>query len=154
MESVKIEKLLERYFEAATSLEEERNLREYFSGEEVADHLVEYKELFNYFSNSSLESSKRSIDLRRRTIPLQWLSIAAMLVFFLGIYSVYRQNETQQEEARLAYMETQKALDLISRNLNKGTGAIAQLETFNKGTAAIAQLQNFEEAQNKVFSNK
>ena len=77
-----------------------------------------------------------------------------MLVFFIGIYSVYRQNEVQKEEARLAYMETQKALDLISRSLNKGTGAIAQLENFNKGTAAIAQLQNFEDAQNRVFSNK
>ena len=154
MESVKIEKLLDRYFEGNTSLEEERVLKEYFSGEEVSGHLHEYKEMFNYFSNSSLESSERSIDLRKRTIPLQWLSVAAMLVFFLGIYSVYRQNEAQREEARLAYAETQKALDLISRNLNKGTGAIAQLETFNKGTAAIAQLQNFEEAQNRVFNNK
>ena len=75
-----------------------------------------------------------------------------MLVFFIGIFSVYQQNESEQEEARLAYMETQRALELISKSLNKGTVAIAQLDNFNKGTSAIAQLQTFESTQRKIFN--
>ena len=75
-----------------------------------------------------------------------------MLVFFVGIYSVYQQNESEKEEARLAYIETQRALDLISGSLNKGAGAIAQLDNFNKGTDAMAQLQTFGSTQKKIFN--
>ena len=155
MELAKIENLLEKYFEAKTTIQEEAVLKEYFSQNDVAAHLIEHKEIFNFFSDSSLETSNRTIELTRkneRIIPIKWLSIAAMLVFFIGVYSIYQQNETEKDEAKLAYMETQRALDLISNSLNKGSGAIAQLDKFNKGTDAMAQLQNFGNAQKKVFN--
>lgn len=154
MELAKIEALLEKYFEAETTIAEERILKDYFAQEDIPAHLIEYKEMLNFFTDSSLETSNRSIKLTKKSISIQWLSIAAMLVFFIGIYSVYQQNENEkeEEEARLAYMETQRALDLISKSLNKGTGAIAQLDNFNKGTEAIAQLQTFEETQRKIFN--
>lgn len=152
MELAKIEALLEKYFEANTTIAEENILKDYFAKEDIPTHLIEYKEMFNFFSNSSLETSNRSIKLTKSSMRIQWLSIAAMLVFFVGIYSVYLQNENEKEEARLAYMETQKALDLISKSLNKGTVAIAQLDNFNKGTEAIAQLQTFENTQRKIFN--
>ncbi|MGB5320796.1 hypothetical protein [Lutimonas sp.] len=155
MELAKIENLLEKYFEAETSIQEEATLQEFFAQDEVPEHLKQYKEMFNFFSNSSLETSNRSIQLTKeskRTISIKWLSIAAMLVFFIGIYSVYQQNEAEKEEARLAYMETQKALDLISQSLNKGTGAIAHLDNFNKGTDAMAQLRTFESTQKRIFN--
>ncbi len=74
-----------------------------------------------------------------------------MVVFFVSVFGLYQQNEAEKEEARLAYAETQKALEMISKSLNKGTGAIAQLDNFNKGTDAMAELQNFERTQSKVF---
>lgn len=152
MELAKIENLLEKYFEAKTTIEEEKILKDYFAKAEVPEHLQEYKGLFNFFSDSSLETSNRSIQLTRKKINIQWLSIAAMFIFFVGIYAVYQQNENEKEEARLAYMETQKALELISKSLNKGTGAIAQLDNFNRGTEAISALQTFERTQNKIFN--
>ena len=152
MELAKIESLLEKYFEAKTTITEEEILKDYFSKEAVPAHLQEYKEMFNFFSDSSLETSKRSIQLTKKTISIKWLSIAAMLVFFIGIYSVYQQNENEQEEAMLAYTETQRALELISTSLNKGTVAMAQLDNFNKGTSAIAQLETFENTQRKIFN--
>ena len=155
MELAKIENLLEKYFEAKTTIQEEAVLKEYFAQEEVAAHLVEHKEMFNFFSESSLETFNREIELSRkseRIIPIKWLSIAAMLVFFIGVYSIYEQNESEKEEARLAYMETQRALELISNSLNKGAGAIAHLDNFNKGTDAMAQLQTFGDTQKKIFN--
>jgi len=155
MELAKIENLLEKYFEAETSIQEEAILQEYFAQDDVPDHLKQYKEMFNFFNNSSLETSKRSIELSKqskKSISIKWLSIAAMFIFFVGIYSVYQQNEAEKEEARLAYMETQKALDLIAQSLNKGTGAVAHLNNFNKGTDAMAQLRTFDSAQKRVFN--
>ncbi|MCK5638236.1 MAG: hypothetical protein KAH67_05955 [Flavobacteriaceae bacterium] len=141
MELSKIEKLIEKYLEAKTTLEEEKYLKDYFSGEDVAAHLLEYKALFNYFSDSSLEISNRKIELPQKSTNLKWLSVAAMVIFFIGISSIYQNNITEKEEARLAYFETQKALNLISQSLNKGNDAIAQLQTF-------------ENTQNKIFKNK
>ena len=151
MESARIEKLLEKYYEAETTLKEEKELKLYFAQSDVPTHLAEHKDMFNYFNESSLETSNRSIKLSSKTIALRWLSVAAMLVFFVSVFSLYQQNEAEKEEARLAYQETQKALELISKSLNKGTGAIAQLDNFNKGTSAMAELQTFEKTQSKVF---
>ena len=151
MESARIEKLLEKYYEAETTLKEEKELRDYFTKSDVPAHLSEHKDMFKYFNDSSLETSNRSIKLSSRTIALRWLSVAAMLVFFVSVFGLYQQNEAEKEEARLAYQETQKALEMISKSLNKGTGAIAQLDNFNKGTSAMAELQTFENTQSKVF---
>ena len=63
MELAKIESLLEKYFEAKTTITEEKILKDYFSKEEVPVHLQEHKDMFNFFSDSSLETSKRSIQL-------------------------------------------------------------------------------------------
>ncbi len=143
MELVKIEKLIKKYVEAETTLEEEKLLKDYFSNNDVPAHLESYKSIFTYFKNSSLEHSNKSITLPKKQNKnyLKWLSVAAMLVFFVGIFSVYQNNLREKEQARLAYAETQKALDLISKTLNKGNNA-------------IAQLQVFEDTQNRIFKNK
>ena len=46
MDYVYIEQLIDRYFEAATTIEEERILRAFFSQREVPQHLRHYTPLF------------------------------------------------------------------------------------------------------------
>lgn len=48
MDCKQIEQLLERYWQCETSLEEEAQLRAFFSGSEVPEHLLRYKDLFVY----------------------------------------------------------------------------------------------------------
>ena len=47
MELAKIENLLEKYLAAETTLKEENVLKNYFSQENVPEHLEEYKSMFN-----------------------------------------------------------------------------------------------------------
>jgi hypothetical protein len=141
MELSKIEKLIEKYLEAETTLEEEMFLKKYFSENEVPSHLEEYKKLFSYFTNNSLDRSSRTISLPRNRSIISWLAVAAIAVLFVSIFSINQNNLNERKQAELAYMETQKALELISHSLNKGTNAIAQLQTF-------------ENSQNKIFKNK
>ena len=141
MELVKIEKLIEKYIEAETTLEEEKFLKEYFLNNNIPAHLEPYKNMFIYFKNSSLEHFDKSITLPNEKSSrsyLKWLSVAAMLIFFIGIFSVYQKDLKEKEEARMAYAETQKALNMIAQTLNKGNNA-------------IAQLQVFENTQNRIF---
>jgi len=141
MELVKIEKLIEKYLEAETTLKEEIFLKKYFSENEVPSHLEEYKTLFSYFSNNSLDTSSKPITLSKDRSVIGWLAVAAIAVLFVSVFSIYQNNISDKKQAELAYMETQKALDLISFSLNKGNNAIAQLQTF-------------ESSQNKIFKNK
>lgn len=138
MESVRIEQLLEKYFEATTTAAEERELRAYFNGGEVAPHLAEYTPMFAFFSHAKEERSTRQVPLKTRRPYYQWLSIAAAAVLMLGIYLGNRYN--QQREAEYAYQETRKALGLIAQNLERGT-------------QKVAHLSEFEETKQKIYKN-
>ncbi len=140
MELAKIEKLIEKYLEAETTLEEEIFLKKYFTEKDVPSHLEEYKKLFSYFVNNSLEVSSKPITLPQNRSIISWLAVAAIAVLFVSIFSIYQNNIIEKKQAELAYMETKKAFDLISFSLNKGNDAIAQLQTF-------------ENSQNKIFKN-
>ena len=83
-------------------------------------------------------NTNRSLNRNRPLIS--WLAVAAMAVLFFSVFSIYQNNITEKKQAELAYMETQRALELISISLNKGNDAIAQLQTF-------------ETSQNKIFKN-
>lgn len=147
MELASIEKLIERYENAETSLQEEQVLKNYFQEHKVPAHLEEYKALFNYFSESSTERYTKTLPLKPRRTAWKWLSVAAAVVLMVSIYSVTgfgtdKLSAADQQEAEIAYAETQKAFQLISQNLNKGN------------SVAIAGLGEFEKAQNKVFKTK
>ena len=55
MELANIEKLVEKYENAETSLQEEAILKNYFTKEDVAPHLQEYKFMFAYFNTAKAE---------------------------------------------------------------------------------------------------
>ena len=146
MELSNIEKLLKKYDNAETSLQEEQALKNYFNNNDnVPPHLLEYKSLFNYFNESSEEQFTKTIQLKPRRSYWAWLSVAAAIVLTISIYTFRNDDgisDSDRLEAELAYIETQKAFQLISQNLNKGENI------------AMAGLQEFEKAQNKVFKTK
>jgi hypothetical protein len=137
MELANIEKLLEKYLNATTSIAEENTLRDYFLSDDVAPHLEEYQVLFGYFSASKDERFTKSIQLKSQKSNWKWLSVAASVVLLISVYSGY-QNYQDKQEAEMLYAQTIQALDMLSANLNKGN-------------VAIAQLQHFESTTNKVF---
>ena len=48
MNAQQIEQLLQRYWDCETTVDEERQLRQFFSGSHVPQHLLRYKDLFIY----------------------------------------------------------------------------------------------------------
>lgn len=139
MELAKIEQLLKKYEAAETSLQEEQVLKTYFKQNEVPEHLEEYKIMFNYFSNNIKDVSTKSIKLPKSHVQQnRWYAIAAAVVLFISIIGLYQKNSYEQKQAQIAFKETQKALDLIAFQLNKGNDAIAHLD-------------KLEVTQNKIF---
>lgn len=147
MELDRIEKLLEKYLEANTTVADEEALKHYFSQEKVASHLELYKPMFCYFSNAKEERFNKRLPLENKKIGPRnklygWLSVAAVAVLLLGVYfGKGYQNEQQlkKQQAEYAYKETKKALDLLAEN-------------FNRGTEKVAYLNEFVEAKQKIYN--
>lgn len=138
MESDRIEKLLEKYLEASTSITEEKELRTYFSQESVPAHLEQYAPMFQYFLMAKEERFTKPVPLKARRDYLKWAAVAAVAVLMFGIY--IGKEIQKQEKIDYAYNETKKALDLLAEN-------------FSRGTEKVAYLNEFENAKRKIYNN-
>ena len=136
MESVKIEKLLDAYFEGATSLSDENVLMAYFTSEKVAENLVQYKSIFVGLKAAKQIRSEKEIDLPANDLKSSrtwWYSIAAMLIIALGVTGFYLsqpQYTKEEKEAIAAFEKSKEAMIFLSENLNKGAGQISIVEQF------------------------
>ena len=135
MELDNIKKLIEKYFEATTTVAEEETLRNYFSQESVAPHLEQYAPMFQYFSSAKKERFTKQVPLKPRRKRYGWISAAAAVAICAGLYfnqpsSSILESEFTPEEIASA----QAALALLGDNFNKGTQKISHLEEFEKNT--------------------
>ena len=149
MESVKIEDLLEKYFQGETSIAEENELRTYFSSSNVAQHLEQYKPIFGYFSLAAAHQFTPEIPLQSKKRNVAWISIAASVVAVLGIgtYAYYSadvviksQDLGTYDNPEEAFRATQKALSLLSDNVNVGI-------------ESVQYIQEYQTTKDKIFIN-
>ncbi|KAF2081369.1 hypothetical protein [Flavobacterium sharifuzzamanii] len=151
MELNKIEEILEKYFQGETSIAEENQLKEYFSSSNVAQHLEQYKPMFGYFSQAKEQKSTYEIPLQTKKQNVAWLSIAASAVILLGIgtyFFVSEKNDTTAvasqtelgtyDDPEEALKATQKALALLSNNVNVGI-------------ESVHYIKEYEQSKNKIF---
>ena len=87
-----IQQLTERFLEGATSNAEEQTLYDYFAGEEVAESLKPYREMFRWYAAGMPQNRTES-----RKTPRRLLAAAASLLLLVGIGFGYRYYQEQQE---------------------------------------------------------
>ncbi|WP_396159118.1 hypothetical protein [Flavobacterium sp.] len=143
----RIEQLLEKYFEAETSIAEENELKAYFTSPDVAQHLEQYKSIFGYAVQAKQEqfSATNPLQTKKRK-SVVWISVAASVVVLLGVsvvtYHHYNQPKSNDlgtyDDPEVAYRETCKALAMISEHVNTG------IESMN-------YLNEYEQTKNKIF---
>ena len=154
----RIENLLEKYFEAETSIAEEKELKEYFASSDVAQHLEQYKPIFGYAVQAKKEQFSFApfgfqprvpvripLDTIKRK-PVVWLSVAASVAVLLGVglFTLNHYNQPKSEDLgtyddpEVAFRETQKALAMISESVNKGIGS-------------MNYLNEYEQSKNRIF---
>jgi hypothetical protein len=147
MEFDKIEILLEKYFEAETSIAEEKELRRYFTSQDVAPQLKQYQSLFAYFSVANDKKHEGGVSFQVVKQKRVWLSIAASVVVLLsiGTYAYFDSNLVNKStelgtynDPEEAFVATQKALAMLSNHVNVGV-------------ESVQYIQIYEDTKNKAF---
>lgn len=144
MESTQIEQLLNKYLEGKTSIVEERELKAYFSSDNVASHLQPYKSMFGYFKNQEEVQFTKTLPLQpRKRNVVKWIGVAASFVVLFGTSLFYiNSNGTNEDlgtydDPEVAFIETQKALEMLSVNVNYGVESVALLNEYDQSKKTI-----------------
>ena len=139
MGSDNIEELLEKYFEATTTVAEEEKLRRYYQEGNVAAHLEKYAPMFQYLSMAKKESYAEEVVLPTREKSsinfYKWFSVAAVVALCFGLYIRQSQSATLESEyTQEEIASAQEALALFTQNFSKGTKQLTYLEEFERNT--------------------
>lgn len=167
MDSKQLEQLLEKYWNCETSLEEEKQLREYFRGE-VPENLKETADLFRYFETQQeqavIESDfdavvKKKIKQQQPkgksvSMVFNFARIAAgVLVVVTATYFVRQEVRKAYppeivdtySDPKLALEETKKALMMISKGFNKAQKEAGKIKAFNDAEEKLQKQGKKEE---------
>jgi hypothetical protein len=159
MDSKRIEELLNKYWECETSLEEEQQLREYFTGNNIPPQFTESAQLFRFFSQQKKKSiTDAAFDSRMvknvrseksgRVVPIFYNSmriaagLAVLMVAGWFIKTEVRKSTPQEiidtyDDPHLAFEETKKALMMISRGFGKAEDEAKKINLFNEAREEI-----------------
>jgi len=160
-----IEVLLEKFYEGGTTIEEERQLRDFFTGEAVPPHLAVHADLFRYYEEAGKEElpdpeferhflnaidEPPSISVYTKRRQFFFLSgIAAAMLLLAGMVYTFRndvflrssKNPTNKE---IAYQQAKNALAMLSANFNTGLDQVQKLRNFQRGLNEVQKLQAFQ----------
>lgn len=145
MELSNIELLLDKYFDAETTLAEEQQLKAYFASENVAPHLEQYRDMFGYFTAQDNAAYSKPLVFEQQRDYRKWISVAASVVLLAGMvtwFSVTGDAPNQQElgtydNPEQAFQETQKALNMLSKNVNVGVEGMSYIGEYEKTRTSI-----------------
>lgn len=158
MDSKRIEQLLEKYWNAETSLEEEQELHQFFQNNSVPEKLKETAILFRYFEEEKRRTLNENFDatvtkqIKQRqdgkiVSMSNWFQIARVAagiavvvaaVYLIG-HEVRRPNEMTDTESdpKLAFEQTKKALLMISKNFGKAQQEASKINLLNEAEEKI-----------------
>jgi hypothetical protein len=152
------EDLLRKYWNCETSLEEEKQLREYFGGDDIPEQLKETANMFRYFEEAKKKSLSdlafddqvmRKVNPRQgqiRRLMYNSMRIAAGLLVVVAatwfIRTEVRQTIPQEmvdtyDDPELAFEETKKALLMISKSFGTAEQQTRKINMFNEAQEEI-----------------
>ncbi|HRS01240.1 MAG TPA: hypothetical protein P5545_01675 [Bacteroidota bacterium] len=151
-----IKKLLEKYYEGETSLEEEAVLRDYFNNEDVPQELKKYQSQFVFYQRErEIEYQNydfalpKDREIHHTKKQLYWIpAAAAVILLIISIIFFLPQNPFSHKQSNMitvtdpdsTYRITEYALYAVSENLNKGLGKLDKLEYLQEGMNALNKI--------------
>lgn len=148
MELDNLERLLEKYENAETTLEEEKRIQEYFRFNEVPAHLAAYKSIFNYTGSCKEVVYPNPVKTQGNKRRFMLTGIAASVLLTIGVFGWQKSTENVMaseslgtvESPEQAYEKTKEALQMVA-------------QAFDTGRKELIYLNEIDKTKNKYFNN-
>ncbi len=178
MESIEeIRKMLDRFYQGETSLEEEKILDKYFSSTTVPAALIPDKELFRSFETNgkvivvpddlnqkilaSLDQAEQKATRTRRISIFSLSGLAAGLLVMIAVYLFYfrtdgpsllasNQMTDTYENPMDAYEEAKRTLAYVSAKLKNGTDELEHVRQVTKTTDPLKSLSKINKGSKEL----
>lgn len=165
MESQKINILLQKYFDAETTLDEENELITYFNSDEVDEELKSYIPMFSgpkalsVSGNQDLGDDLMNYILEsehKEKLKYRWMwqivtGVAASVILVMLAVNFYSNQNPWKDtftNPDQAYAEASKTLDFVAGKYNKG---LAQLKPICKIESAVSPFHSGMNMLSKGF---
>lgn len=172
MNSQRIEKILQKYFEGETSLSEEKELREFFQRDDIPSHLKSLQSQFEYFEKGSelielgADFDKKVLDsirddgkiikfsFRKRSSIYIMASVAASILILVTVFFQFntftRKIDDTFNDPEIAYNEAKKIMVFVSEKFNKGTEQLQPIAKVNDGMDRLQNVAKFDDGLNEA----
>ena len=168
MESQRINILLEKYFEAETTLNEENELINYFNSEKVDESLKQYIPLFEGLKElSTSEYPGLGDDLMNHILESEhkdklmyrwrWMIVTAvaasviLAMLAVNMYSRQKQWKDTYSNPEQAYVAASNTLDYVAGLYNKGLAQLKPIGKIENATAPLTSgMKTLEKGLNKL----
>ena len=160
MNEQKVQDLLRRYFDGATSIDEERELQQYFSEENIPDSLKAYRPMFAFFAvERAVEPPVRQ---SARTIRLNWTAVGvAASIAILFLVGWPKTPETHEQYAyyvdgqrvynEMAAMElADDKLQMLSASMQKAKSSMSAFEKVQESNQSLQQFSKISNAYRQI----
>ncbi|MDX9946242.1 MAG: hypothetical protein RBS38_02670 [Bacteroidales bacterium] len=149
MKPAEIIQLLTKYYDGNSTIEEERLLKEFFSGPCVPEELLDEQEIFRCYTSISNKDvpepsadfekkifaaidreEKRTLMPSRRRLYVMLSGVAATLLILAAAYFFFDRRPDIRDtysDPEVAYAEAMKILYSVSSRMNEGTRELGQL---------------------------
>lgn len=139
MDKNTIKKLLDRYFEGASSIKEEQLLKTYFTSNNIDSEFEEFKHLFAFFAHEKQIKTSSSFELPSirkpaKTVQLRARRWAAAAILVLSISSWYFMNNSTNKKQLSQQIDWSKYEPKTEQQAIQLT-----LEAFKKTSSAMRQ---------------
>jgi len=165
-----IEKLIGKYENGETTLQEEEILRSYFSGSDIPPHIAVYREVFDFYETASQETlpdenfddkllNKLGIDQEPESKPgkikrmYTLVSIAASFILLLSFYFILQNQKHDMgtyDDPQMAYAEAKKVLMKVSGNLNAGMKELSNVDKLKSGVNELQHIRSFNDGMQSL----
>lgn len=179
MESIEqLRRMLEKFYRGETTLEEEKQLQEYFSSTKVPEEFIPDKELFQTFESgdetipvpddlnqkiiASIDQADRKSVRTRRISVFSLTGLAAGLLVLIAVYLFFiRQGDSGSflaanewsdtyEDPVVAYEEARQALLYVSAKMNNGTEELKHIKQVQKTAEPLQKLSKINKGTKEL----
>jgi len=161
-----IKLLIEKFYNGETSLKEEELLMEYFNRDDVPEQFIDVKEYFGFLQKEAALELDDSFDKKffkeagldelhsnnKRIWMYRISGIAATILVFVLVWigtELFQPKEAYGtiSDPAIAFLETQKAMDEVSKKMNKGLKpAEKTVKTIDNSVKKVEELKKMNKA--------